>query len=112
MNQPTSNASNPLGRWTLAALVAGLGYVLTYIFEYTPFLYFPMVGEFHLSSQPPAMGPGITYFGWKTVGLAAGLLTLLIPARWTARIPADTLWVGAIALIITVCVHESRWFFH
>ena len=103
---------NPLGRWTLFALLAGLGYVLTYIYEYTPFLYFPMVGEFHLTPQAAEMGPGITYFGWKSVGLAVGLLSLLLPARWTARIPADALWIGTLVLIAVVCIHESRWFLY
>ena len=100
-----------LGRWTLAALVAGVAYVLAYSQEVTLFHYYPMVGEFHLRPQAEALGPRITYYGWKAIGLLAGLATLALPTRWTARVPPDTVWVGAALLIAVVLWHESHWFF-
>lgn len=99
------------GRWAVAALVAGAAYVLAYSQDVTLFYYYPMVGEFHWLPQPNALGPRITYYGWKAIGLAAGALALLLPGRWTARLPADTVWVGALLLVFVVCFHEMHWFF-
>lgn len=104
------NASS-LGRWTLAALVAGAAYVLAYAQDVTLFYYYPMVGEWHWFPQGEALGPRITYYGWKTIGLLAGGTTVLLPRRWTARLPTDTVWVGALLLIAVVCAHEGHWFF-
>lgn len=100
----------PLGRWTLAALAAGAAYVLAYSQDVTLFYYYPMVGEWHWLPQGEALGPRITYFGWKAIGLLAGGATLLLPRRFTARLPADTVWVGALLLVAIVCAHESHWF--
>ena len=41
------HTASPLGRWTLAALVAGAAYVLAYSQDITLFFYYPMVGEWH-----------------------------------------------------------------
>ncbi|MFZ3220906.1 MAG: hypothetical protein WA174_12780 [Rhodoferax sp.] len=104
------HTASALGRWTLAALVAGAAYVLAYSQDVTLFYYYPMVGEWHWLPQSEALGPRITYYGWKAIGLLAGGATLLLPRRWTDRLPADTVWVGALLLAATVCVHESHWF--
>ena len=104
------HTASALGRWTLAALVAGAAYVLAYSQDVTLFYYYPMVGEWHWLPQDEALGPRITYFGWKAIGLLAGGATLLLPRRWTDRLPADTVWVGALLLAAIVCVHESHWF--
>ena len=100
-----------LGRWAVAALVAGAAYVLAYVLDVTLFYYYPMVGEFHLRPQAESLGPRITYYGWKAIGLLAGLATLALPKRWTARVPTDTVWVGTLLLIAVVLWHESHWFF-
>jgi hypothetical protein len=106
----TEHTHAALGRWTLAALVAGTAYILAYSNNVTLFYYFPMVDEWHWRPQSEALGPGITYFGWKAIGLLAGSATLLLPRRWTNRLPADTVWVGALLLAAAVCIHESHWF--
>ena len=67
----TEHTHAALGRWTLAALVAGTAYILAYSNNVTLFYYFPMVDEWHWRPQSEALGPGITYFGWKTIGLLA-----------------------------------------
>jgi hypothetical protein len=104
-------AMDRLGRWALAALVAGAAYVLAYSQDVTLFYYYPMVGEFHFRPQADALGPRITYYGWKAIGLLAGLATLALPKRWTARLPPDTVWIGAVLLTAVVLWHESHWFF-
>lgn len=104
------HTASALGRWTLAALVACAAYVLAYSQDVTLFYYYPMVGEWHWLPQGEALGPRITYYGWKAIGLLAGTATLLLPRRWTDRLPADTVWVGALLLAAIVCVHESHWF--
>ena len=106
----TAPVTQQFGRWTLAALVAGAAYVLAYSQDVTLFYYYPMVGEFHLRPQAESLGPRITYYGWKAIGLLAGLATLALPPRWTARLPADTVWIGAALLIGVVGWHESHWF--
>lgn len=107
----TAARTNPdLGRWALATLVAGAAYILAYVNNFTPFYYFPMVNEWHWQPQSADIGPGITYFAWKSVGLLAGACSLLLPRRWTNRLPADTVWVGGLLLSVIVCVHESYWF--
>jgi len=103
-------AKPTLGRWTLAALVAGMAYIGAYTQELTMFYYYPMAGQWHRLPQGPELGPGITYFGWKALGALAGLLSLLVPKRWTARLPSDTVWVGALGLVTVVVFHEMHWF--
>lgn len=99
------------GRWSLVALVAGAAYIAAYVNNFTPFYYFPMVGEWHWTPQPPALGPGITYYGWKATGLVAGLCSLTLPEWWTRHFSPTMLWVGALALSAVVIFHESHWFF-
>jgi hypothetical protein len=102
--------SSALGHCTLAALVAATAYVLAYSQDVTLFYYYPMVGQWHWLPQGEDLGPRITYFGWKAIGLLAGVVALLLPRRWLARLPADTVWMGGMALTAVVCVHESHWF--
>lgn len=106
----TKHTAPSLGRWTLAALVAGGAYILAYANNVTLFYYYPMVNEWHGQPQSEAIGPGITYFGWKAIGLLAGGATLLLPRRWTDRLPAATAWAGGLLLAAIVCFHESHWF--
>jgi hypothetical protein len=103
-------ANYALGRWTLAALVAGGAYVLAYTQDVTLVYYYPMIGQWHWLPQGEELGPRITYYGWKAIGALAGAVTLLVPPRWLDRLPADTVWVGAALLCAVVCFHEMHWF--
>lgn len=98
------------GRWTVAALLACVAYVLAYSQDATLFYYYPMVGEWHWLPQPQALGPRITYFGWKAIGLLVGLCSLVLPVRWTQRVPPSALWVGAVLMVAVVVTHETHWF--
>jgi hypothetical protein len=98
------------GRWTVAALVACLAYVLAYSQDVTLFYYYPMVGEWHWSAQAQDLGPRITYYGWKSIGVLAGACSLVLPARWTHGLSPHVLWTGAMAIVAIVCMHEMHWF--
>ena len=95
-----------LGRWTLAALVAGTAYILAYSNNVTLFT--------TSHGGRVALGPKVRRWGrhyllWlETIGLLAGSATLLLPWRWTNRLPADTVWAGALLLAAAVCIHESH----
>jgi hypothetical protein len=99
------------GRWAAAALLASAAYIVAYSQEVTLFYYYPMVNEWHLSAQPQALGPGITYFGWKALGIVTGAMAFLLPMKWLAWISPTVLQWGAYSMVLTVCVHESHWFF-
>jgi hypothetical protein len=94
----------------MAALVACAAYIAAYVQDVTLFYYYPMVGEWHWLPQDNALGPRITYFGWKAIGLIAGLVCLLLPARWAAWVSPRVLGWGALLMVGTVCFHESHWF--
>lgn len=99
-----------MGKWTVFALVAGAAYIVAYSHNVTLFYYYPMVGQWHWLPQGPELGPGITYFGWKAIGVLAGLVTLLVPNRWAKRLAVDTVWAGGLVLMAVVVWHESHWF--
>ena len=100
-----------LGRWIAFALIAGVAYIVAYTHNLSPLDYYPMVGEVHRGEQAAELGPRITYYGWKLVGLVAGLVALLLPAAVAARIPASLAWIGPLILAGVVLFHESHWFF-
>lgn len=105
------NARAAFGRWSVFGVLAGVGYVLAYTNEFTPFYYYPIGGELRLFPYQPELGPGITYYAWKCVGLLVGLPALLLPARWAERVPVNGLAVGVLLLAGVVGMHESHWFF-
>jgi hypothetical protein len=105
------HTTHHLGRSIFAALMACVAYVLAYSQDVTLIYYYPMVGQWHWFPQGQELGPRITYYGWKAIGLVAGLLTLLLPRHWTARLSVDAVWIGALLLITVVCIHEGHWFF-
>jgi hypothetical protein len=106
---------NAHGHWAVAALIAGVAYVLAYTQEWALFSYYPMVGEFHwrevTGEAADALGPRITYYGWKAVALLAGGLILLLPRSLTSRVSADATWIGLVLLVMIICAHEAHWFF-
>lgn len=98
------------GRWVLATLVAGFAYVLAYTQEWTLFNYYPMVGEFHWQAMGDDLGPRITYYGWKAIGVLAGAAILLLPAHWFRLFSGTTLWYGLLGLVGLIGAHEAHWF--
>ena len=107
--QPATQAWQ--GRTIVAGLLAMVAYAAAYMHDFTPFLYFPFVGEFHWSRQPAALGPGITFYAWCCVGLIVGLTGLLLPRRWAERVPPDAAWLGTLGVTAVVVAHEVHWFF-
>ncbi len=122
MTAPRANLAPIVSeRWVLATLLACVAYVLAYTQEWTLFSYYPMVGEFHwqggLPGQGDELGPRITYYGWKAIGLLAGGAVLCLPTRWLSSLlsgwswlSANGLWFGLLAVLALIGAHEAHWF--
>ena len=99
-------------RWGLAATLACAGYFAAVHFELPAFYYYPMEGAWHWSvpANEAALGPRITYYGWKVSGLLVMPLAWLLPPRLAQRLPASLgLW-GVSAMTLLMLAVESRWF--
>ena len=107
----TSTQGDWHGRWALAPLVACAGYMAAYMLDVTPVYYYPMVGEWHVSVQGSELGPRITYFGWKIVGLLCGGIAMGLPQRWSRWLTPGRFLVAALAMVAVVALHEIHWFF-
>ena len=99
------------GRAIVAGLLAMVAYAAAYMNNFTPFYYFPLVGEFHWHKQAESLGPGITFYAWCCVGGIAGCAGLLLPHRWALRVPPDLAWLGSLIVTGVVAAHEAHWFF-
>ena len=75
-------------------VVCSLTYLLAVWKNYALFTYHPAIGAFGWGAEKAREGgPAMYWYGWIStsgiVGLAAGLLAMLLPARLT-----DRLWTG------------------
>lgn len=75
-----------IARRTLPAFSIGavIGYFLVMGFGLSPFIYYPLTGEFHLTRHE-GIGPPMFFYGWLVyaalIGLAAAGLAALLPQR-------------------------------
>lgn len=69
---PGGELSKGAGAATAFAVFASLGYFLSIGFNAAPFIYYPEVGEIHLTVQPEALGPPMFWYGWIVYGFVAG----------------------------------------
>ena len=93
------------------SLLFGAIYLATFYNGWAPFMYYPLVNEFHLSSQPPAAGPPILWYGWlATAAVISGILALLVPPRLTERLWHGWYWIVPAATLTVIFVYERRWF--
>jgi hypothetical protein len=106
--------------WAYAALpvfsiVGAIGYLVCMAFNWAPFIYYPVVGEIHITPQSD-IGPGMFWYGWiayaALAALCASLLTLLFPARIRRALGerfAWSLWsipFGVILIIVFLMRHS------
>ena len=75
------------------------------------FKYYPLVGEFHINSQPKTAGPPISWYGWLAVAaLVSAPIAFLVPRRWGERISPTLAWLVPALVLVAVLVYEKRWF--
>lgn len=100
------------GRVIVFSMLFVVAYTLCFYFNIALFKYYPMLREFHVTSQTQrSAGPPISWYGWIAVAaLASGAVALIIPPRWTNRIPPAASWIVAAIVLIAVLIYEKRWF--
>jgi hypothetical protein len=95
------------------AIVYALVYALAFPFDWQLFMYYPAVREFHLTPQPPTLGPPINWYGWMATaalaGAAAAVVAIALPARWN-RLLAMLAWAVPAACIVLLMYLARVWF--
>ena len=86
-------------------------YTLCFYFNVALFKFYPLVGEFHIESQPKNAGPPISWYGWLAVALLVSLpVALIVPKSVSAKISPTIAWLVPALVLIAVLVYEKRWF--
>jgi len=96
----------------LFAPAFALVYGVLYAAKQPVFLYYPLHRVLALERLPATSGPGMLWYGWLTAGLVAGTATvLLVPARWTTRVPAAVSWLTVLAAMLLIAAGELHGLF-
>jgi hypothetical protein len=99
------------GRLMVFSLIACIAYTLAYYFDWSLFQYYLQENRFHFTVQPASSGPPILWYGWLALAiLAGGVVTLVLPPQFAARLPPDLLWLIPSALMLAALMYEMRWF--
>jgi hypothetical protein len=95
------------------AIVYAAVYALAFPFDWQLFAYYPAVNEFHMSPQPPTLGPPINWYGWMATaaiaGAVAAVLSIALPARWNRPL-ATLAWVVPVGCIAFLMYLARVWF--
>ncbi|TZG27220.1 hypothetical protein [Sphingomonas montanisoli] len=98
------------------SIFASIGYFLFMGFGLSPFVYYPETGDFTWAAQPD-LGPPMFWYGWMVyaaiVGLAGGLLTYLLPIRWSLALVRGLGWLlwAVPTLIMLIILFLLRHYF-
>lgn len=93
------------------SLIFGAIYMICFYYGWSPFMYYPLVNEFHLSSQPASAGPPILWYGWlATAAAISAAIAVLIPVRVTNRLGDAWYWIVPAVTLAVILVYERRWF--
>jgi hypothetical protein len=99
------------GRSTLFSLIAVPVYILGYYSNRPLFFYYPTVRSFSLTPQV-GLGFVIMWYGWIAAAILIGAIAaIIVPRRWSDRIPLDLTWMMMLAAVLAVLLYERRWFF-
>ena len=91
-------------------LFGAIYYACVWQVDWTLFYYYPETNRFYWTAHPDD-GAAILWYGWlSTAAVVSVPLALLVPDRVAARLPDDLSWMVGVAVILTIFVHESRWF--
>jgi hypothetical protein len=89
----------------------GIAYFVTFYSSWSPFLYYPEQGAFHVSAQAASAGPPILWYGWLAVAtIVSAAVAALVPAEWVRRFPPAVFWIVPALLLLVVFFYEKRWF--
>jgi hypothetical protein len=95
---PGGELSKGAGAATAFAVFASVGYFLSIGFNAAPFIYYPEVGEFHLTVQPETLGPPMFWYGWIVYGFIAGAIGAaivhLLPRPLAATLAGRLSWLA------------------
>jgi hypothetical protein len=94
------------------SLAASIAYVCAYYFNLSLFEYYPSSGTIRFGSAADTAEQTVHLYGWlSTAALVGVVAAYVVPRKWAARIPPDTLWALAVVLVVAVFMYERRWFF-
>jgi hypothetical protein len=94
--------------------VASVVYIAAFINGYTPFRWYPLLGEASLGDLPRSAGPAMGWYAWVVLcavaGAIAGAIALFIPKGLTERIGPTLGWVMPALVILYTLYYEWHWF--
>jgi len=91
-------------------------YVLAFIYNLTPFTYFPAVNEVRwgVVGGSDTLGPPMFWYGWILygflVGAIAGAIAFVIPARLTDGLWGLLVWLVPLGSIAFMAWEGRHWF--
>jgi hypothetical protein len=89
----------------------GIVYFVAFYFSWSPFLYYPEHGTFHIAQQLPSAGPPILWYGWFTVAaVVSGVVAVIVPAQLVRKVPPAVFWIVPALVLLVVFFYEKRWF--
>lgn len=97
------------------SIAFGVLYVVLMHFNIAAFVYYPVLGEWHLGRIEGAdIGPPMFYFGWLFYALvgavAFALVTAAIPKSATDKIWSTAVWVVPIIALVVSAYLMRIWF--
>ncbi len=94
--------------------VASIAYIAAFVHGYTPFRWYPLLGEASLDDLPRSAGPAMGWYSWIVVcsiaGAIAAIIALFIPKGLTERIGPTLGWVVPGLVILYTFYYEWHWF--
>lgn len=101
-----------MDRLMVFSLIFSIAYVCAYYFNLSLFEYYPLTNEISFHAEINPNEQTVHLFGWIASAALFGVAaSIIIPRRWSMRIPPDLLWAVTLVLIVAILMYERRWFF-
>ena len=86
-------------------------YAALAIYDWTPFVYYPLTNELSRTALSTNSGPAMHWYGWiLTSAVVAVFLSAIIPSRWTKRAERPLAWMPALLAVTAILIFEKKWF--